>query len=256
LRVRDESIDYLRQVTSQDFINFGFEPEFIGRLPVHVACHPLDDDDLFDILKYSEGSIIRQYEDAFAAYGIKTWFTDEGLRAIASIAHRERTGARGLVTVCERTFREFKYELSSTKVSGIVIDRELVEHPDKILKKLIKNPDLHRLPIARLQLKAFERKLVERWGLPFKFTAAGADFVARRAVENDSTPEEVWEKSFEGLQAGLELLGKHNNRSVIYINPDVFEDPAGALDKWIQQSCRSKKKAGSKRRGKGDVGAS
>ena len=67
-------IPALEQVQTRDFIEFGFEPEFIGRLPVRVVCHPLSVDDLFTILKSSEGSIIRQYEQTFAAYGIEVLF--------------------------------------------------------------------------------------------------------------------------------------------------------------------------------------
>ena len=74
------------QARTRDFIEFGFEPEFIGRLPVRVVCHPLDVDDLFTILKTSEGSIIRQYEQTFAAYGIEVLF-----RGRRPAAHR-RTG--------------------------------------------------------------------------------------------------------------------------------------------------------------------
>ena len=57
----------LDHAQTRDFIDFGFEPEFIGRLPVRVVCQPLSVDDLFHILKTSEGSIIRQYEQDFAA---------------------------------------------------------------------------------------------------------------------------------------------------------------------------------------------
>src|SRR3954470_10413192 len=55
------------EVQTRDFIEFGFEPEFIGRLPVRVVCQHLNVDDLFQILKTSEGSIIRQYEQTFSA---------------------------------------------------------------------------------------------------------------------------------------------------------------------------------------------
>ncbi len=68
---------------TRDFIDFGFEPEFIGRLPIRVVCQPLEVDDLFQILKSSEGSIIRQYEQSFGAYGIEVLFHDDGLRRIA-----------------------------------------------------------------------------------------------------------------------------------------------------------------------------
>jgi ATP-dependent Clp protease ATP-binding subunit ClpX len=69
LNAADEAA-MLEQIQTRDFIEFGFEPEFIGRLPVRVVCNPLSADDLYTILKSSEGSIIRQYEQTFAAYGI------------------------------------------------------------------------------------------------------------------------------------------------------------------------------------------
>src|SRR5205809_908420 len=72
--------DVLAHSQTKDFIDFGFEPEFIGRLPVRVVCHALNVDDLFLILKNSEGSIIRQYEQDFVAYGIAELFLDDGLR--------------------------------------------------------------------------------------------------------------------------------------------------------------------------------
>src|SRR5947207_4421300 len=125
-RLRDASIGFaakqspldtpeevLAQGQTKDFIEFGFEPEFIGRLPVRVVCHSLKVDDLFLILKNSEGSIIRQYEQDFAAYNIDVLFSDDGLKRIAEKASDEKTGARGLMTICERVFRDIKFELPS-----------------------------------------------------------------------------------------------------------------------------------------------
>ncbi len=79
--------------------------------PVRVVCDPLSSDDLHQILKRSEGSIIRQYERAFRAYGVEICFEDDSLRDIATLAEKENTGARGLLTVCERIFRDYKFEL-------------------------------------------------------------------------------------------------------------------------------------------------
>src|SRR5207237_6798597 len=117
----------LAQAQTRDFLEFGFEPEFIGRLPVRVVCHSLKVEDLFLILKNSEGSIVRQYEQDFEAYGIEVLFSDEGLRQIAERAGEERTGAPGLTTAGERIFREIKFELPSTKVKRFVVTRELVD---------------------------------------------------------------------------------------------------------------------------------
>src|SRR6185295_4162959 len=105
--------------------------------PVRVVCQHLNVEDLFQILKMSEGSIIRQYEQSFAAYGIEVLFRDDGLRRIAEMAAEEKTGARGLMTVCERVFRDLKFELPSTHVKRFVVTRELVNDPCAELSKLL-----------------------------------------------------------------------------------------------------------------------
>src|SRR2546430_16568869 len=45
--------ELFQHVTTKDFVEYGFEPEFIGRLPVRVVCLDLDADDLFKIMKFS-----------------------------------------------------------------------------------------------------------------------------------------------------------------------------------------------------------
>jgi endopeptidase Clp ATP-binding regulatory subunit ClpX len=129
--------ELLKFATTADFIAFGFEPEFIGRLPVRVVCEHLRSDDLFDILRYSEGSIVRQYQRAFAAYGIELTFTDEALAEIARQAEHEYTGARGLATVCERTLRDFKYELPGRGVERLTVEAALVRDPAAALRRIL-----------------------------------------------------------------------------------------------------------------------
>ena len=62
---------------------------------MRVVCEELIADDLYQIMKFSEGSILRQYERAFRAYGIEISFEDEALRLMAEAAAKEKTGARG-----------------------------------------------------------------------------------------------------------------------------------------------------------------
>ncbi len=132
------SVDQLyQQVTTSDLIGYGLEPEFIGRLPVRVACHGLSTDDLFNVLRRSESSLIHQYERAFAAYGITLDFRDDGLRCLAMMASTEKTGARGLMTVCERVFRDFKFRLPSSRVRAFSLTEEVVRNPAAALKQLL-----------------------------------------------------------------------------------------------------------------------
>lgn len=126
--------------TTADFIEYGFEPEFIGRLPVRVSCRALSADDLYHVMRDSESSLIRQYERAFRAYGIEASFRADGLRRIAELAAAENTGARGLMTVCERALREFKFALPSTRIRRLVIDAALVADPAGTLARLVSPP--------------------------------------------------------------------------------------------------------------------
>ena len=130
--------EVVQQVGTSDLIEFGLEPEFIGRLPVRVACQSLDEDDLFDVLKQSESSLVHQYVRAFAAYGIRLEFKNEGLRELAKLASSEKTGARGLMTVCERVFRCFKFRLPSSRVKEFDLTAEAVREPERTLRALLK----------------------------------------------------------------------------------------------------------------------
>ena len=127
----------LARANTADFIKFGLEPEFIGRLPVRVACHALDENDLFDVLSKSESSLVRQYQRAFAAYGISLRFQPAALRKLATLAREEQTGARGLMTVLERSFRDLKFRLPSTKIRTLTATADLIENPAATLKKLL-----------------------------------------------------------------------------------------------------------------------
>ena len=126
-----------QQVTTQDFVDYGFEPEFIGRLPVRVVCEELNADDLYKIMKFSEGSILRQYERAFRAYGIEISFEDEALLLIAAAAAKEKTGARGLLTVFEKLFRDYKYHLAGSGLTQLRVTSELVTEPRHVLDRLM-----------------------------------------------------------------------------------------------------------------------
>ncbi|HEV2692648.1 MAG TPA: AAA family ATPase [Verrucomicrobiae bacterium] len=127
----------LANLTTPDLISYGLEPEFVGRLPVRVACHGLSEEDLFEVLRKSESSLIHQYERAFAAYGIRCEFKDDGLRSLAQLAATENTGARGLMTICERVFRDFKFKLPGSRVKKFSVTAKMVAAPAAELRRVI-----------------------------------------------------------------------------------------------------------------------
>lgn len=129
--------EYLSLATVADFVSYGLEPEFIGRLPVRVACHSLNQSDYYRILTESRGSILKQYQRSFQAYGIELSFAEEALHDLAGRAAAETTGARALLSLCESALRPFKYELPSTSVRELKVTRELLRDPEKHLRELL-----------------------------------------------------------------------------------------------------------------------
>src|SRR5438046_3530342 len=144
--------ELFQHVTTRDFIEYGFEPEFIGRLPVRVVCEDLDADDLFNIMKYSEGSLLRQYERAFRAYGIQISFEAEAWNLLAEAAAMEKTGARGLLTVFEKLFRDYKYYLAGSGLSQLRVRAVLVREPQRVLDRL--RVEGHKLEAQMLETGA------------------------------------------------------------------------------------------------------
>ena len=74
----------LSKAETRDFINYGFEPEFVGRLPVRVSCDELSKDDLAEILVSSEGNVLEQYRDDFGGYEIKFDISDDAIEKLQS----------------------------------------------------------------------------------------------------------------------------------------------------------------------------
>ena len=226
----------LEQIQTRDFIEYGFEPEFIGRLPVRVVCHPLSADDLFTILKSSEGSIIRQYEQTFAAYGIEVLFKDGGLRRIADLAGEESIGARGLMTICERIFRDFKFELPSTHVRRFVVTEELVDRPGPELQKLLAEHEKEEQAVARQLVHDFAARFAENHKLAIRFTDAAADRLVALALEQTIPVRDLCAARFKDFQFGLKLVSQNTGRREFIIDSDAVEAPDKVLSDWVVKS--------------------
>ena len=234
----DENLIFAEAQT-RDFIDFGFEPEFIGHLPVRVVCQQLSIDDLFMILKTSEGSIIRQYEQSFAAYGIEVLFRDDGLRRVAELASEEKTGARGLMTVCERIFRDLKFELPSTAVKRFVVTRELVDHPVAELQKLLAEHEKEERVVMRQLVHEYAQRFQESHGLKITFTEPAADRLVSMALEQSKPVRDLCADRFKDFQFGLKLIAQNTGQKEFSIDLDSVESPDKLLSEWVVASYRS-----------------
>lgn len=229
----EDDYEYLRMVETPDLVKYGFEPEFIGRLPVRVACESLKSEDLKQILINSEGSILKQYVEDFSGYGIKFDIDETAMDSIAEKAHGEQTGARGLMTVLERTFRNFKFELPSTQIKKFKVDSETVEDPTKSLNGLLEaNLDLQKEALKE-EVDKFTERFKEEFGFTLNFNSAAVKALVAISLEKDKTIRAICEDKFKDFPYGLKLISENTKCKTFTVTKAVIDDPDKELSKWV-----------------------
>jgi ATP-dependent Clp protease ATP-binding subunit ClpX len=126
-------------VEPKDLIKFGLIPEFIGRLPITTSVNQLDKEALIEILTKPKNAIIKQFKKMFELDEVELVFTDDSLEAMADLALKRKTGARGLRSIIEKLLLDEMYESPSRKdITKIIIDKENVLEdiaPKMVLKE-------------------------------------------------------------------------------------------------------------------------
>lgn len=107
--------EVLQNVEPEDLLKFGLIPEFIGRLPVIVALHPLKEEVLIRILSEPKNALIRQYQKLLGMDNVELVFEEKAVRAIAKKAIERNTGARGLRAIIEKIMTKVMYEIPGMK---------------------------------------------------------------------------------------------------------------------------------------------
>lgn len=234
----EEAGALMRLAGTSDFVEFGMEPEFIGRLPVRVFCESLDEEALFEILESSEGSLVRQYERDFRAYGIDAAFSSAALRRIASLAVAEKTGARGLMTVCERLMREFKYELPGGDVRRIEITPGVIDNPTAEVERLCKEGREAAREESRSAAQRFAAEFGEQHGFDFSFSNEAIEALIRTAVEKNIHVRDLCADLFKDYEFGLGLVRRNSGRTAFEIPAEAVPAPDRVLSQWVVASYR------------------
>ena len=207
IRSKDERAEYLKQVKAEDLIAYGFESEFIGRLPVTTVFEKLEIDDLYAILRNPNNPIILGKKKDFKSYGVDIQFEDEALYGLAEKAYEEKTGARGLVSAVEKVLIKFEKRLPSTDIRKFVVTMAVVEEPERALGRLLQDPsdpemlrkfeDL--LSKEKLSLKESilhrEAEFKKRYGMVFR--EGRIDLIVDRMIEKGHDVHTVSEEVVE-----------------------------------------------------------
>jgi endopeptidase Clp ATP-binding regulatory subunit ClpX len=207
IRSKDEQAEYLNQVKAEDLITFGFESEFIGRLPVTAVFEKLEIADLHAILKNPNNPITLGKKKDFKSYGIDIQFEEEALYELAVRAYEEKTGARGLVSAVEKVLLKFEKRLPSTDIRKLVVTRSVVENPDQELEKLLQDPSnremLEKFDMLLIREKMTLKESVLKREAEFKkrygiaFPESRIDLIANRMIEKGYDVNTVFEEVVE-----------------------------------------------------------
>jgi ATP-dependent Clp protease ATP-binding subunit ClpX len=116
-------------VESEDLLRFGLIPEFIGRLPVVTKLNELTQEELVRILTEPKNAMVKQYKKLLAMDGVELKFEEDALNALAGMAIKRKTGARGLRAIIEHLMLDVMYEIPMRNdVTHSTITRDMVEH--------------------------------------------------------------------------------------------------------------------------------
>jgi ATP-dependent Clp protease ATP-binding subunit ClpX len=116
-------------VESEDLLRFGLIPEFIGRLPVVTMLLELTEPEMVQILTEPKNAMVKQYKKLLAMDGVELEFEADALKALANMAIKRKTGARGLRAIIEHLMLDVMYEIPMRNdVTHSVITRDMVEH--------------------------------------------------------------------------------------------------------------------------------
>ena len=145
--------EILKHILPEDLLKFGLIPEFVGRMPIIVTLHQLDETALMDILTKPKNALTRQYKYLFELDGVELSFDQEALVAVARKAIERKTGARGLRAILEDVMLEIMFDIPSRNdIKSCEITRDVIEK--KASPRLIYREEQPRLEAPRRESDA------------------------------------------------------------------------------------------------------
>lgn len=145
--------EILKNILPEDLLKFGLIPEFVGRMPIIVTLHQLDEAALMDILTKPKNALTRQYKYLFELDGVELTFDEDALIAVAKKAIERKTGARGLRAILEDVMLEIMFDIPSRNdIRRCEITKDAIEK--KSPPRLIYREEQSRLEAPRRESDA------------------------------------------------------------------------------------------------------
>lgn len=117
------------KIEPKDLLKYGLIPEFVGRVPIVVSLHELDQVALVRILKEPKNAIIKQYQKMLKLDEVDLEFEEDALVEVAKLAIERKTGARGLRSILESIMMEIMYEIPSRDdIKKCIVTKETIRN--------------------------------------------------------------------------------------------------------------------------------
>ena len=239
----DDGSELLLQARAEDLVEYGFESEFIGRLPVRSVFLKLTENDLYEILINPNNPVILSKRLDFKTYGIDIRFSDEALRLLAKLAYDENTGARGLVSVIEQALIPFETRLPSTNMKKFPVTPKIIEKPGRTLKQWLageglteKDDEFEKIAADNRQrlityLRKNRKKISEQHGLPLSAYRIEriADYYYSHVVEIGTATDKI--KSFYEQVKRIEINFYNKHDLNIVLEEDAIDFISEQMEK-------------------------
>ncbi|MEM7792541.1 MAG: ATP-dependent protease, partial [Verrucomicrobiota bacterium] len=177
--------------------------------------------------------------DDFLGYGIDFSISDEAIEVVAEKASKEGTGARGLMTVLERIFREFKFELPSSAIKHFEVTPEMIEDPAGYLLQLKeKNTHLQR-DVWIEDIKRFAHSFEKAHGFTLEFKPSAEQALVEEALQQDRTIQAICDEKFKDFEHGLTIINRNTGQTVFKVGKLAVENPDKELSNWVVRSIEN-----------------
>lgn len=126
-----EAENYMKYVTTEDLEEWGFLPEFLGRIGVFAVMNPLTVDTIVEIMKQAKGNILEGHVDYASHNNVDLRFSDEALRIIAEKAYASGLGFRNVKAILSEVMNRLYFTMSdgeSGESRVVNVDREFMKN--------------------------------------------------------------------------------------------------------------------------------
>jgi ATP-dependent Clp protease ATP-binding subunit ClpX len=145
---------------------------------------------------------------------------------LAGRAHKEKTGARGLLSVFERALIKFEKTLPSTEIAVLQVDMAVVDDPEAALRRMLVNDSI----------KSYQKNFLVKHGIYLEFERDAVERIQETAIANHKSVNQVCDDLFHDYPYGIKLMGLENFK----IPREAIGNPSQYLDDYVRKNFKKK----------------